>query len=182
MLDKENVDDDLPKAGVQIYVLSLCFSPRRRKRQPTPVFCLGNPMDRGPWQATVHGVTRVGHDLRHHHHVLQPQKALSKCFWWPEEGGVTLGQRGLGRLTWKVEYKNSARLHFHLTGIIKPSALPNSAWQGYFCSAFLPPLLSFIIYLDATLSLPHFYFFFLLYFPWRERPTIVVLTGNFRNS
>ena len=22
-----------------------------------------NPMDRGAWQATVHGVTRVGHDL-----------------------------------------------------------------------------------------------------------------------
>ena len=63
MLDKENVYDDLSKAGVQIYVLSMCFSPRRRKRQPTPVFCLGNPMDRGAWQATVHGVTRVGHDL-----------------------------------------------------------------------------------------------------------------------
>ena len=25
--------------------------------------CLGNPMDRGAWQATVHGVTRVGHKL-----------------------------------------------------------------------------------------------------------------------
>ena len=24
---------------------------------------LGNPMDRGTWQATVHGVTKVGHDL-----------------------------------------------------------------------------------------------------------------------
>ena len=24
--------------------------------------CLGNPMDRGPWQMTVHGVTRVGHN------------------------------------------------------------------------------------------------------------------------
>ena len=24
--------------------------------------CLGNPMDRGAWQATVHGVTKVGHD------------------------------------------------------------------------------------------------------------------------
>ena len=24
---------------------------------------LGNPMDRGAWWATVHGVTRVGHDL-----------------------------------------------------------------------------------------------------------------------
>ena len=25
--------------------------------------CLGNPMDRGAWWATVHRVTRVGHDL-----------------------------------------------------------------------------------------------------------------------
>ena len=25
--------------------------------------CLENPMDRGDWQATVHGVTRVRHDL-----------------------------------------------------------------------------------------------------------------------
>ena len=25
--------------------------------------CLGNPMDRGAWQATVHGVPRVGHNL-----------------------------------------------------------------------------------------------------------------------
>ena len=24
---------------------------------------LGNPMDRGAWQATVHAVSRVGHDL-----------------------------------------------------------------------------------------------------------------------
>ena len=25
--------------------------------------CLENPLDRGAWPATVHGVTRVGHDL-----------------------------------------------------------------------------------------------------------------------
>ena len=25
--------------------------------------CLGNPMDRGAWRVTVHGVQRVGHDL-----------------------------------------------------------------------------------------------------------------------
>ena len=33
------------------------------KRQPSPVFCPGEPMDRGVWWATVHGVTRVGHKL-----------------------------------------------------------------------------------------------------------------------
>ena len=28
---------------------------------PLQYSCLGNPMNRGTWQATVHGVTRVGH-------------------------------------------------------------------------------------------------------------------------
>ena len=43
--------------------------PWRRKWQPTPVFwecfpvCLGNPMVRGAWQATVLGVSSVRHDL-----------------------------------------------------------------------------------------------------------------------
>ena len=30
---------------------------------PLQYSCLENPMDRGAWPATVHGVTRVGHDL-----------------------------------------------------------------------------------------------------------------------
>ena len=29
---------------------------------PLQYFCLENSMDRGAWQATVHGVARVGHD------------------------------------------------------------------------------------------------------------------------
>ena len=32
--------------------------PCKRSWQPTPVSCLENPMDRGVWQATVHGVTQ----------------------------------------------------------------------------------------------------------------------------
>ena len=30
---------------------------------PLQYSCLENPMDRGAWQATVHGVTRVTHDV-----------------------------------------------------------------------------------------------------------------------
>ena len=30
---------------------------------PLQYSCLGNPMGRGAWWATVHGVARVGHDL-----------------------------------------------------------------------------------------------------------------------
>ena len=32
--------------------------PWRRKWQPTPVFLPENPMDRGAWQATVHGIAK----------------------------------------------------------------------------------------------------------------------------
>ena len=37
-------------------------SPREGHRYPLQYSCLESPMDRGTWQATVHGVTRVGHD------------------------------------------------------------------------------------------------------------------------
>ena len=38
-------------------------SPGRGHGNPLQYSCLENPMDRGAWQTTVHGVTRVGHDL-----------------------------------------------------------------------------------------------------------------------
>ena len=37
---------------------------------PLQYSCLENPMDRGAWRATVHGVTRFGHNL-----VTKPHKA-----------------------------------------------------------------------------------------------------------
>ena len=38
-------------------------SPREGNGNPLQYSCLGNPMDRGAWRATVHGVATVGHDL-----------------------------------------------------------------------------------------------------------------------
>ena len=44
---------------------------------PFQYFCLGNPTDRGAWQAMVHGVTGLGHHLAtkpppspHNHHMV----------------------------------------------------------------------------------------------------------------
>ena len=34
-----------------------------RNGNPFQYSCLENPVDRGAWKVTVHGVTRVGHDL-----------------------------------------------------------------------------------------------------------------------
>ena len=38
-------------------------SPGEGNGNPFQYPCLENPMDRGAWKATVHGVARVGHDL-----------------------------------------------------------------------------------------------------------------------
>ena len=38
-------------------------SPGEENGNPLQYSCLGNPMDRGVWQATVHGLERVNHDL-----------------------------------------------------------------------------------------------------------------------
>ena len=38
-------------------------SPREGNGNPFQYTCLENPLDRGTWRATVHGVARVKHDL-----------------------------------------------------------------------------------------------------------------------
>ena len=42
---------------------------------PLQYSCLGNPMDRGTWQATVHGVASDGQDL-----VTKQQLCARLCF------------------------------------------------------------------------------------------------------
>ena len=39
------------------------ISPGEENDNLLQYFCLENPMNRGAWQVTVHGFTRVGHDL-----------------------------------------------------------------------------------------------------------------------
>ena len=46
-----------------VSVLNSGRSPGGGNGNPLHYSCLGNPMDRGAWWATVHGVVRVGHDL-----------------------------------------------------------------------------------------------------------------------
>ena len=61
---------DLPHCRWILYQLShkgslQCSgrSPGERDSNPLQYSCLENPMDRGAWRATVHGVATVGHDL-----------------------------------------------------------------------------------------------------------------------
>jgi len=50
-------------AGDPGLISGLRRSPGEGTDNPLQYYCLGNPMDRGTWQATVHEVTRVRHDL-----------------------------------------------------------------------------------------------------------------------
>ena len=51
------------KAGGPGLIPRLGRSPGEGNGNPLQYSCLENPMDRGTWRATVHGVTRVGHNL-----------------------------------------------------------------------------------------------------------------------
>ena len=44
---------------------------------PPQYSCLENPMGRGAWQAAVHGVKRVGHDLVINHHTNLKKNSTS---------------------------------------------------------------------------------------------------------
>ena len=59
------VKNPLANAGDTSSISSPERSPGEGNGNPLQYSCLGfgNPMDRGAWQATVHGVGRVGHDL-----------------------------------------------------------------------------------------------------------------------
>ena len=49
----------------EMWVQSLGWEDPLEKEMASPLqyFCLGNLMVRGAWQATVHGIARVGHNL-----------------------------------------------------------------------------------------------------------------------
>ena len=51
---------------------------------PLQYSCLENPVDRGAWWATVHGLTTVGHDLvtKPHYGFPQDIKCSSPCSAW----------------------------------------------------------------------------------------------------
>ena len=51
------------KAGDLGLVSGMGRYPGEGNGNPLQYSCLENPLDRGAWWATVHGVTRVGHDL-----------------------------------------------------------------------------------------------------------------------
>ena len=58
---RKAVSENLKLAWLYLWVRKI---PWRRTWQPTPASCLENPMERGAWQATVHGVTKSWTQLK----------------------------------------------------------------------------------------------------------------------
>ena len=58
-------------------------SPRAGNGNPHQYSCLGNPMDRGAWRATVMGMQKVGHDL-----VTKPLPPPKECHILVKETGT----------------------------------------------------------------------------------------------
>ena len=56
-------------AGDQGLIPGSGRSPGEGNGNPLQYSCLENPMDRGAWQATVHGVSRVGHNWVTNTHI-----------------------------------------------------------------------------------------------------------------
>ena len=52
-------------AGDLVSILGMGRYPGEGNGNPLQYSCLGNPMDRGAWQATVHGVTKSRTGLSH---------------------------------------------------------------------------------------------------------------------
>ena len=63
VLVSQPVKESTCNAGDPGLISGLGGSPGEGNGTPLQYSCLENPMDRGAWQATVYGVTRVGHDL-----------------------------------------------------------------------------------------------------------------------
>ena len=57
------VKNQLANGGDEGSTPGLGRSPGEGNGNPLQYNCLENPMDRGAWRATVHGITRVGRDL-----------------------------------------------------------------------------------------------------------------------
>ena len=57
--EENNTDvSENPQAVVCLFVLSVELLPGERNSNPLQYSCLENPMDRGAWWATIHGIVK----------------------------------------------------------------------------------------------------------------------------
>ena len=112
-------------------------SPGEGNGNPLQYYCLENPMPRGAWQATAHGVARVGHDL-----ATKPS---------PPVGEDTEAQRN--SLTHAKPHSGSTYLSWSDT--VSLSSLPSPSCSGFAVSSCFLRKSALLHLLAASGSEPH---------------------------
>ena len=121
-------------AGDPSSIPGLERSPGEGNGNPLQYSCLENPVDRGAWRTTVHGVTRVRHDLATKQQTqylffsANPQRFLilqSEWLFWgrqvPLFNGLPTGQVGSSQK--EVGGGPGSRLFLPLAGSVFPKPL-----------------------------------------------------------
>ena len=70
------VKNSLANAGDTTSIPGLGRSPEEGNGNPLQYSCLGNPMNRGTWRATVHGVTKESDTTKRLQHAAAAAKSL----------------------------------------------------------------------------------------------------------
>ena len=71
-------------------------SPGEGHRNPLQYSCLGNPMDRGAWQATVHRVAKSHLELRRHSRVTTGISAFPLGWPWEAQSSPRVARESWG--------------------------------------------------------------------------------------
>ena len=100
---------------------------------PRQYSCLENPMDRGAWQATVHGVTRVGHDLAT---KLPPPPPRSAGHW---NGRQTHNSALNGAQPWQEHQRQRAGYVEKFTGDVEAQPSDPGSTRSEGSPMALPP-------------------------------------------
>ena len=102
----------------------LARSPGEGNGNPLQCSCLGNPMDRGAWWATVHEVTRVRHDLVTEHEpkdccritkAPQVTSGLSGQLFTPMRAWCVLSHTRCSGLKWERSDYGTSSLLLHIS-------------------------------------------------------------------
>ena len=132
-------------------------SPGRRNVDPLQPSCLENPMDRGAWWATVHGVQRVGHDQEG---CIYTADSVAPGSLYPDDWHTTKGKKKCGHGAQPASPCLSLRAAVNLLslGFARPLSLPvnshlHQKLESVHCSVMSNSAIPWFVACQAPLSM-----------------------------
>ena len=157
-------------------------SPGEGNGNPLQYSCLENPMDREAWQATVYGVTRVGHDL-----ATKPTPHIYHPSWISHTHPILPGQHRV--LSWALcsHYLFYTQQCIYVKPSLPPSLLRPCVHRSMLCICISIPALELgssvpFFYIPHTfITIQYFSLFYLLH-PVRQAWGSSLLMTQFCSS